>query len=725
MEARETCIPDTHSNETIITPGLIGLNLNILHGHDLHMVQDAIDDIRHAISVEHPIVHTVQKHLIALLKTKRAREQHIGRQELEQIVKDSPNNLNVLSDLEHVYRCIHRNEDAEQCKRRYEKILSGKSEEDVQSKIKCLLEQGYAIRREKTVINELTLGSRLTELHKSLTKEFEHCSGERKQYIAKCLRTNKETLLCLQHTTRNTTVDSDGHLIRLESSLQKFEHATSLCPGNDLPLEWLFHFAKTLNQYYDSLENLAKISQINLTEKMGKVTIQTVELFWKVGQEASMEDMKRYKAHSYAYIGHIFSTRKYLFKRVEGNYAILDTPDMKSFINDPFLVFKKAYDLLPTDKTVLNRYGRCLWIKAKRDKKMQRKILKDAESILTASLENDPHENRFAYSNRMLVRKDLAKSSHDKTEQKMYLENAKQDGEACLSGMTTRRVMSTLAQICQQLAKFPNTNKFGSQFVKPNNKIYLHQALDFLNFGNNLAEPPDCFSTYRMASCLSDLGEYDAAVACQKRAWFLAGNKSYHNFRILCLYMYDIIHKEDFNQTLLTDFLCLLIRGKIKYGCTPMQKTYTFLYKRKYRLTMRLLRKIIIHEMQLHRDEKLVLRDFLTTGYNLVRKKRLRHEIRGFQKSLDNIVPVSIHEGNMNPSRIRFLEPKVEAYSKQFKFDFFVSFSHEDYNWVRTILIAQLENGFDREDIVFKGKYCVFVCLMVINATFSNISVIS
>ena len=133
--------------------------------------------------------------------------------------------------------------------------------------------------------------------------------------------------------------------------------------------------------------------------------------------------------------------------------------------------------------------------------------------------------------------------------------------------MTTRRVMTTLAQICQQLTKYPDTNQFGSQFVKPNHKIYLHQALYFLNFGNNLAEPPDCFSTFRMASCLSDFGEYDAAVDCQKRAWFLAGNKSYHNFRILCLYMYDIIPKEDFNRTLLTDFLCLLIRGKIKYGC--------------------------------------------------------------------------------------------------------------------------------------------------------------
>jgi hypothetical protein len=106
--------------------------------------------------------------------------------------------------------------------------------------------------------------------------------------------------------------------------------------------------------------------------------------------------------------------------------------------------------------------------------------------------------------------------------------------------------------------------------------------------------------------------------------------------------------------------------------------------------------------MQLHMD------DFLTTVYNLVRKKRLRREIRGFQTFLESIVPMSIHEGNMNPSRIRFLEPKVEAYSKQFKFDFFVSFIHEDNNWFRTILITQLESKFDREDIVFKGKYCLF-----------------
>ena len=121
-----------------------------------------------------------------------------------------------------------------------------------------------------------------------------------------------------------------------------------------------------------------------------------------------------------------------------------------------------------------------------------------------------------------------------------------------------------------------------------------------------------------------------------------------------------------------------------------MQKTYQFVYKRKYKLTMRLLRKIITPEMQLHMDEKLVPHDFFKkTVYNLIRKKRLRHEIRGFQTFLESIVPVSIHEGNMNPSWIPFLEPKVEAYSKQLKFDFFVSFSHEDYNWVRTILIAQ------------------------------------
>jgi hypothetical protein len=81
-----------HADISIITPGLIGLNLTIIHGHDMYMVEDAINDILHAISVEHPIVHTVQKHL-----TKRAREQQIGRQELEQIVTFSTENVFISS----------------------------------------------------------------------------------------------------------------------------------------------------------------------------------------------------------------------------------------------------------------------------------------------------------------------------------------------------------------------------------------------------------------------------------------------------------------------------------------------------------------------------------------------------------------------------------------------------------------------------------------------------
>jgi ribosomal protein S19 len=57
METRAASTIDIHADISIITPELIGLNLTIIHGHDLYMVEDAINDILHAISVEHQIIH--------------------------------------------------------------------------------------------------------------------------------------------------------------------------------------------------------------------------------------------------------------------------------------------------------------------------------------------------------------------------------------------------------------------------------------------------------------------------------------------------------------------------------------------------------------------------------------------------------------------------------------------------------------------------------------------
>jgi hypothetical protein len=48
---------------------------------------------------------------------------------------------------------------------------------------------------------------------------------------------------------------------------------------------------------------------------------------------------------------------------------------------------------------------------------------------------------------------------------------------------------------------------------------------------------------------------------------------------------------------------------------------------------------------------------------------------------------------------------------KDFKFDFFVCYSHKDSDWVHNMLLRHLESTFDEQDIAFKGMYnilCVY-----------------
>ena len=66
-----------------IVPGLSGLNLNILHAIDMHMIDNAKDTISKWIEKEHRIVANVQKTIVALLKTKIPTEKTEAIIELE------------------------------------------------------------------------------------------------------------------------------------------------------------------------------------------------------------------------------------------------------------------------------------------------------------------------------------------------------------------------------------------------------------------------------------------------------------------------------------------------------------------------------------------------------------------------------------------------------------------------------------------------------------------
>jgi tetratricopeptide (TPR) repeat protein len=141
-----------------------------------------------------------------------------------------------------------------------------------------------------------------------------------------------------------------------------------------------------------------------------------------------------------------------------------------------------------------------------------------------------------------------------------YLEKAKRDGHECFMCMPTRRDMTILAEICQTLAKFPDTYAHGPESLT--SKKDMFDALDYMHYANNLGEPTDNYSAYRMASCLFDLGEYEKAVEWQQRALFLAGDRSSSSFFMLCIFMLALTGGKCIDKNVVTRFVSFLIIGK-------------------------------------------------------------------------------------------------------------------------------------------------------------------
>jgi hypothetical protein len=112
-------------------------------------------------------------------------------------------------------------------RRTIDSILKSTSDADVQMKRTCLLEQGYAILIERTIVNKNTLDLRISDMHKILTVEYDKSDGERRECLGRGLHHQKQVLCSIHSANKDNT--TDAHLIRKASSLQKFEMAENFC----------------------------------------------------------------------------------------------------------------------------------------------------------------------------------------------------------------------------------------------------------------------------------------------------------------------------------------------------------------------------------------------------------------------------------------------------------------------------------------------------------------
>ncbi|XP_052094202.1 uncharacterized protein LOC127730112 isoform X2 [Mytilus californianus] len=311
----------------------------------------------------------------------------------------------------------------------------------------------------------------------------------------------------------------------------------------------------------------------------------------------------------------------------------------------------------------------------------------------------------------MHVRKDISdilgksNTKRDSVLAEKYLLDAKQDGETIFKSQNTQKDMNVLAEICQKLAKFPCTYKYGRKCV--HTEGLLHQALDYLLYASYLGDRPDFHFATRKASCLFDLGEYAHAIEWEYKAWLLSSPSTQMSFYLLCIYMVTMFEDDlqiPFDQ-LVKEFLYALIYGKRKYQ--DIDWSIKKLYKKNKKGLLILIKAIIAEtKTTLRTTEKEILSECIQIWTSIAYTEDLE-EYSKLETILKDVIPRQVNEyvlsETFHQTSLKPLAEGRKACSRKFEFDFFVSHSHKDEDWVTNILLRHLESQFDEQDVAFKG----------------------
>ncbi|CAG2230277.1 CD282 [Mytilus edulis] len=697
--------------DSIVVPGLFGLNLNLMYVLDIQMIDDEIEALESRLKIEHKCVHNVLNNMIAILKTKLPRLRCYAKENLEHILRENKNNLNALSDLEQIYKGLHRISDAERCKERIEKILNSTHEEDMVNKAVCLLEQGYALVHDMSANIENIASSKLTDAHKLLQAEHYKSEKERRKMLQKCVFHNKQAISNLEQSMQCSRTNE--YFLRKITALQQFERAQIICSTYPYRIVWSYYIGEAWNRHVDSLQR-------QKTEHRKKdvldASCKAIELFLNVANMTDAIDKKStYISRSLAQIGNILIKRHKTLENNPTDFEFFQDESFVKYIKDPMIPLKKAYDMqkFMPDSFVMNKYGRALFHLSKEtDSSDKQQRLQMALEILTRSTECFTM-NWFAYSTRMQVAESLG-DLHLTTNRKLswqYFQGALSDGHQCFESKGSAIDMEILARICQKIAKFPYTNKYGAHAVKK--KEFLHYALDYLQHGIALSGPSEYNIAKRMASCLYDLDELVTATEWMKRALSLCSYVKIYDCKITCLYLlkrYGIeskINGGDKPYYLLREIIYILLKCKKQQANTD--EVYEYIIRTDYSDLCSLINDVVTVKQLLKQTGLAIITEILQcetaiSKLDIGRQKQMEQ----FKEQIASVVPLDdiemVLEEEFEQSSAPIPIPlETQLVPDGYQYSFFISHSNRDSDWVNNMLLFELEKKFSDEDEAFKG----------------------
>ncbi|XP_078592903.1 tetratricopeptide repeat protein 22-like [Branchiostoma floridae x Branchiostoma japonicum] len=441
---------------TVPTPGFFHLDLFIKDTKD---ITPWYDELKGRMELEKGPMESAMTNLLSAFALHKIRGKGEARKLLEKLTEKDKNNLNAIANKQFIYGQLMRATDEMACRDRLQELLLDESDAALARNARCFAEQGYA-----------------------LTFDVRDDSKDMVSKVGQAISL-LETALSLVCNTDALT----------EEECLVWKYYLSIC-------YWRFDQVrhhrqdKTPLTEDDRKEGLLKAQRL-------LIEVTKMNPSWKHG--------RYYIARAWALLGALENKCKEIFKRHKSpRYIQEEIPRTEGL---QFGCFLKALEINPNDSEIYRRYGSSC---------MRVNMFNKARQMLDKSIEIMPdcRSNWFAYYNRsqvsMLEYDQKRKEAPDPAAlpSKELLQRAKQDAVASCKGVLTPFNIYHVGKVCHRLAVHPVTGKVQDMDE-------LGDALD--NFAMAL-QLEDGFANPRIHAArglsLQAAGEHEKAAESYKRA---------------------------------------------------------------------------------------------------------------------------------------------------------------------------------------------------------------
>lgn len=641
--------------------GLFDIGLNVEKKLSNHYLVIENKELNKILEIEPNYTRPAIRNLQAVFFFHMDAGRSTARSLLEDLIREDPKDLNALAGLVYVYKKMGRKKDSDYYKQQLELC-----KDDPLSQAKSILGQAYALTYDLADDHNKSPKVLLKDSWKQLNTKSKH-----PEQISKANELIVETykvVKTIPETSHEKKIDAKQMAIeKFEKGIKKFEELK--CSAEEI-LVWKHNLAIARSRL-DTWRNRRGDDTSNRFENYKKALEAHLDVIENLSPIENLEEpLKIYVAKSYIYFVQVYTS----WKDCMENASIPERIKSQDFDS----MREKAISICPNNYIILQIYGR-YWSN-KHDFLKAIDIYSKSISLIP-----DPDINWLAYSSRRdayyFYSLELFEKESDQIKIIKNLQHAYDDGQVCMQSKCTDMCMYRMAQICYKLS-IPGKNRFECEKID-----FIYEALENIHEALNKRDINKDSNFYTLlGNCYPCIGEYRKGIESLKTALELSKwSENFPDvFKTLCKCFMAFFEREK-DTNLLTDFRFMLKEASRRCLDDWITTAMQMMQEKNTEMMISLVQNMI--EWDAKDCEELI-------------KKALEYQEC---KALTEQFQIKLQEEDKQETEVNGPNEiqNSESSSISFQYDFFVSHSEKDKDWVNNMLRPNLEE-YD-EEIKFKG----------------------